>query len=368
MASAARLALGLGRRRLRVATVRSRRAASAPAAAARRPAAGLRLAGSRRRSDRPPTSVAACRRARAPRRERRRRRSPRRRAPPRRSAADAAALGRRVPPLGFAARSRPAALAGARGARAPAERERPALDREQRLRGDPDRGLVAGARVAVVAVAGAQRARGSRGASPTAPPPPAAGDQPLDRPGGRLGVDDAARAERPAAAARWARRSQRAPRRPTLPPARRRRAPAGPRRSVGVAGRAGAEAPAAVAVLGPAQPARRTRRAARRRRPPARMREDVEGGQVDLAVDRAVAVARAAQLGDQVASGEAARVEPRRRRGRGSCARGRRSSAAGRLRAQVVDRGLAALRTSSGLRPAASSPSIAQPVIAGLDG
>ena len=159
------------------------------------------------------------------------------------------------------------------------------------------------------------------------------------------------------------------PRRVARPPRRRATRPCSAAPVVsGLAGRARLEAPAAVAVLRAAQP---RSGAPERRRVGARgaQREDREGGQVDLALDRAVLARRRRSSADQVAAGEAPRGRCPPPRARGSSARGRRpASAPARLRAQVGDRGARRSSRSSGLRPAASSPSIAQPVIAGLDG
>ena len=83
------------------------------------------------------------------------------------------------------------------------ERERLAGERGERLGGDPDRRLRAGARVADGAAAACERAqvgeRRARAVAAQAVRVAPGGDQPLDRPRGRLGVGGAAGLEREAA-------------------------------------------------------------------------------------------------------------------------------------------------------------------------
>ena len=158
---------------------RRRLSAGACVGSAPRPA-GAGPAGAARALRRRRCSAAAAGRARAIRRRRRPSEPPPRRlAPPPRAARSARRRG----------------TAG--------ERERLALERQQRLGGDPDRRLVARRRVAVVAVAGLaggqvveplRRRSGPRRVAPGR-------DQALDRPGGRLRVDEPAARERAAAVA-----------------------------------------------------------------------------------------------------------------------------------------------------------------------
>ena len=133
--------------------------------------------------------------------------------------------------------------------------------------------------------------------------------------------------------------------------------------AVGGAGRAGDVAPAAVVVLDLAQPVERLLEAAGGAG--GAQGDHREGGRVRPAFVGAVVAA----LGEQLARrgcGRRSRAGRRRRpRARGSCGRGRRGSSSSSDAWRAGSRPASGRRraTSSGLRPAASSPSIAQPVI-----
>ena len=244
------------------------------------------------------------------------------------------------------------------------ERERLAGERGERLGGDPDGGLRAGAGVADGAARRHERAQvaGRRaGAVAALAVGVAAGrDEPLDRPGGRLGVGRAAGLQRVAAVgvlaageeARGAPHRRRAAAAGGDEPLQRRAGVVDPR-AAALAG----EVEAAVAVGLPGDPARPgadsavAARAARRAQG-----EDRERGAVDAVGEGA----RGAPPGEQLAH-EVARADPRRQAGRPQQqdrARGVPDvgAAAGRVGAQVVDDVGAAARDVARVAPRGREP------------